>query len=267
MKNLLDQVHFYMFGIFTGFVLSGILFLIVRKTGLLRWMYTHETLAGALIAATAAGATIFYLHLQIRQTEKLELDRRNARLDAEKALLTHSLSKIFTHSQDAFRQGLRAAQGEDIELKFLQISDRQFEALKSCIEYASDHQRLTEKAKLITLLTELQIVEARFSAVSDEYTPLDELLTERQADDHLTQSHSLDAMNIYDLLKSSATCFFLAEELFNWSREGREKGMNQPLSLDPREGRLANLFVNPYHHNPASYWPKLYKKLTDHFPT
>ncbi len=257
MKNLLDQVHFYIFGIFTGLVLSGVIFLIVRKTGLLSWIYGHETLAGAMIAATAAGATVFYLHLQIRQQAQLEENRREARLCAEKAALGHSLSAIYNLSKNMFNQGLKMALGVDFQPTMHPLNNQQIETLKACIEFASEKSHLAEKTKLITLLSEIQILKSRFELTSQSYQVPPQQRLQKTADGYAANSKGTGEFpyDLLSMLKSAATCFLIANELFDWSRSERTDKVLYDLD------RLMQLFKKPYENNPRELWPELLEKL------
>ncbi|MFC4346873.1 hypothetical protein ACFO5Q_03335 [Kordiimonas lipolytica] len=165
MKKLLDNIHFYIFGIFTGIVLSGVLYLFGTKSGLLDWIYQHEALAGSLIAAIAAASTVLYLHLQIRQNGLHEEQQRQGRLDAERSILAHALDDLSGYANLCLEQAKVMASNNTSRPEPPVLPMESIRTVKACIEFAPNQPR----SRMMSLLNNIQVGKSRLSDEISEY--------------------------------------------------------------------------------------------------
>ena len=228
MKSVLDDIHYYLFGIFTGLILAAIGYLSLRGIGILRWVYLHETLVGALLAFIAAAITVLYLHKQIEENRTRDAQRKLGRLAAEKAVSVHSLSFVISYCRNVFAQTLKMARGDHFEPLLPEIPQQHIDTLKACIEYAAE----PERKKLVSMVCELQLLQARFSNEAARYQPEDNI-SQNAADER--------AASEFSSVASAVLANLLAEELFGWARDGREDPPPD-RELQPRIQRAQNLF-------------------------
>ncbi len=269
MKSVFDDIHYYLFGIFTGLALSGVVYLLLTESSVLTWIYTHDTLASGLLAFTAAVITVMYLHRQIIQAHELETNRRLAKLKAAKAALCHTLSYTNRYCQEAFRQCLQMARCTDFTPQLSVFSERCLDEIKESLELASICGNTAERDRLTGLMTELQILYARFEGATTGYNPkkFERQLNDREADEKLfsVQSDRENQPNwlyIQSAMESAIFCNLMAQELVLWSREGR-MGLQNDVSLADRTSRIVHMFPDPLRHNPSECWPKLVQHLNE----
>lgn len=69
-----------------------------------RTLFDWQTLVAGVLALIGAGATVYYIHLQIKQVEYLEVARRSREEMAARAVLPLALSQIVKYAVDCIKQ-------------------------------------------------------------------------------------------------------------------------------------------------------------------
>lgn len=243
-------MHLYVFGIFTGLVLSGILYLIASGSGLIQWVYQHEALAAALLATASAGMTVYFLHRQIRLTSNIEEGRRLAKLDAERAMLSHALDRLSDYAWDFLEQGLKMARGEAFEPVNPSINEKHLATIKACIEFASGNN----KRNLIAVLSEIQVLRARLVDEIEKYHPI-EKMSPGTADTR--------AVNELTSIENAIILLLTFQELWTFARP--HKNLVNPIDTIPRSQRITAFFTSRrferFGPEPEQLWPNLIKSL------
>lgn len=121
-----------------------------------RTLFDWQTLVAGVLALIGAGATVYYIHLQIKQVEYLEVARRSREEMAARAVLPLAFSQIVKYAVDCIKQieehssrpGGRAGNPIPDGMVAVSVTDDVVGVLQQCARYA-DAEVVTQIATFL----------------------------------------------------------------------------------------------------------------------